>query len=120
FAKQTRSFSKKMPRKMRKKALASAILAKIRGEDLMVVEGLSMDAPRTSEMATVLSNLNINRSCLLAISQRDQNMHLSCRNIADLTVRTVDELNAFDVAGKSKMMVTSEAMKALTHAEAAS
>lgn len=120
FAKQTRSFYQKMPRKMRKKALDSAILAKILGEDLMVVQGLSMDAPRTGEMATVLSNLGINRSCLLTIDQRDRNVYLSCRNIADITVRTADELNAFDVAKRPKMLVTSEAMKALTRQEATS
>lgn len=110
FAKKTRDFRKKMPRKMRKVALASAILAKVLGEDLLVVEGLSFDAPRTREMVAVLENLDINRSCLLALAQRDANIYLSSRNIADLTVRITAELNAAEVAMRQKMLVTREAM----------
>lgn len=113
FAKQTRDFRKKMPRKMRRAALASAILAKILGEDLLVVDGLGIDAPKTSEMATLLQNLEINRSCLLALAQRDNNIYLSSRNIRHLTVRTAAELNAAEIALRQKMLVTREAMDAL-------
>jgi len=113
FAKQTRDYRKRMPRKMRQAALASTILAKILGEDLLVVEGLNIDAPKTSEMATLLKNLEINRSCLLALTDRDSNIYLSSRNIGDLTVRITAELNAAEVALRQKMLITREAMKAL-------
>ena len=117
FAKSPRDFRKKLPRKMRQRALQSAILAKMLGQDLMVVDGLSCSQPRTKQMAGVLKNLKINRSCLLALADRDANIHLSSRNIADLTVRTAGELNAFDVATRQKMIVTSEAMSALSTRE---
>jgi large subunit ribosomal protein L4 len=120
FAKQTRNFRKKMPRKMRKAALASAILAKVLGQDLLVVDGLSFDQPGTREMAAVLQNLRINRSCLLALAQRDSNVYLSSRNIADLTVRITAELNAAEVATRQKMLVTREAMDDLMAREAQS
>ena len=68
-------------------------------------------------MAERLRNLQINRSCLLALAGRDRNIYLSSRNIQDLTVRITDELNAFDVATRQKMLVTSEAMKALMDRE---
>jgi len=113
FAKQPRSFRKKMPRKMRQAALASAILAKILGEDLIVVDGLSIETPKTREMAAVMKNLGINRSCLLALADRDEGIYLSSRNIGDLTVRIVAELNAGEVALRQKMLVTREAMAAL-------
>ena len=117
FAKQPRSFRKKMPRKMRQAALASTILAKILGEDLLVVDGLSLDQPKTSEMASVLKNLGINRSCLLTLAERDNAIYLSSRNIGDLTVRIVAELNAGEVALRQKMLVTREAMAALVGQE---
>ena len=120
FAKRPRDFGKKLPKKMRQRALQSAILAKMLGNDLMVVEGLAMDAPKTERLATVLKNLRINRSCLLALADRDANIHLSSRNLPDLTVRVTAELNAFDVVTRQKMLVTSEAMKALTGQEAES
>ena len=113
FAKQPRSFRKKMPRRMRQAALASAILAKILGEDLLVVDGLRMDQPKTSEMASVMKNLGINRSCLLTLADRDEAIYLSSRNIGDLTVRVVAELNAGELALRQKMLVTREAMTAL-------
>jgi len=113
-----RSFRKTLPRKMRKAALGSAILAKILGQDLMVVDGLKVKSPKTGDMAAVLKNLKINRSCLLALADRDRNVYLSSRNIADLTVRVASELNAFDVATRQKMLVTAEAMKALAGEEA--
>jgi large subunit ribosomal protein L4 len=113
FAKAPRSFRKRFPKKMRKAALNSAILAKILGEDFIIVDGLSMEAPKTREMARVASNLGINRSCLLALAGRDQNVYLSCRNIKDITVRIAEELNAFDVATRQKMVVTRDAMDLL-------
>ncbi len=113
FAKRPRSFRQRLPKKMRRAALNAAILAKILGDDLLVVEGLKLEAPRTAEMAAVLKNLKINRSCLLALAQRDRNVYLSSRNLRDLTVRTADELNAFEVATRQKMVVTAEAMPAL-------
>ena len=117
FAKRRRDFGKKLPRKMRKAALASAILAKILGEDLAVVDGLKLDAPRTKDMVSVLKNLKIDRSCLLAIAEPNEAVYLSGRNIGDLTVRTAGELNAFDVATRRKMLVTREAIDALMSRE---
>ena len=113
FAKVNRDFSKKLSKKMRQAALKTAILAKIVGQDLLVVEGLKMDSPKTGEMASVMNNLKINRTCLLTIADRDKNVYLSGRNIPDLTVRIAAELNAFDVATRQKMLVTREAMSAL-------
>ena len=113
FGKKHRDFGKTLPRRMRKAALASAILAKLLGEDLLVVDGLGFDGPRTKDMAGILRNLRINRSCILALAERDRNIYLSARNIPDLTVRTTEELNAYDVATRQKMRVTADAMKVL-------
>lgn len=113
FAKVPHSFRKGLPRKMRKAALKSAILAKLLGNDLLVVQGLKMDAPRTAEMARLLDNLEIRRSCLLAVAQPDENVYLSSRNIPHLAVRVSADLNAYDVAIRQKMLVTAQAMRAL-------
>ena len=119
FAKVPRDFRKKLPQKMRKAALKSAILAKIIGQDICIVDGLQADAPKTKTMAGLLKNLEINRSCLLTLKDRDANLYLSSRNIPDLTVRIADELNAYDVATRQKMVVTSDAMQALCGQEGA-
>jgi large subunit ribosomal protein L4 len=113
FAKTNRDFRKKMPQKMRIAAWKTAILAKIIGSDLSVIDGLSCESPKTSQMAAVMTNLKINRSCLLALHERDKNIYLSSRNLQDLTVRIAEELNAFDIATRQKMLITREAMEML-------
>ena len=118
FGKRPRSHRKELPRRMRRKALDSAILAKILGQDLLVVEGLKVDQPKTKFMAGVLKNLKINRSCLLALSQHDPLLYKSSRNIPDLTVRIAADLNAFDVVTRQKMLMTREAMTALLERQA--
>ena len=113
FAKLPLNRRKGLPKKMRHKALDSAILAKILGEDLLVVDGLSVPEPKTKAVVEILGNLKINRSCLLTIPGRDEALWKSARNIPDLTVRVADELNALDVATRQKMLVTREAMDVL-------
>jgi large subunit ribosomal protein L4 len=115
FGKTPHSHRKDMPKEMRRKALGCAILAKIMGNDLMVLQG---DAPKTKPMAEIMQNLKINRSCLLTLADRDKNVYLSARNLPDITVRIAAELNAFEVATRQKMVVTSEAMQALMTKEA--
>jgi large subunit ribosomal protein L4 len=117
FAKRPRDFRQKLSKKMRRAALNTALLAKILGEDLCVVDGLEFSEPRTKQMADVMKNLKINRSCLLAIDQQDRNLFLSCRNLPDVTVRPTGELNAYDVAARQKMVLTRQALESLRNRE---
>ena len=117
FGKRPRDFRQKLSKNMRRAALRSALLAKMLGNDLLLIQGLSVKAPKTAVMAGVLRKLKIDRSCLLTLADRDPNLYLSSRNIPNLTVRTASELNAFDVATRQKMLLTTEAMKVLTTRE---
>ena len=117
FAKKPREFRLKLSKQTRRSALRSALLAKMLGDDLLLIRGLSVEAPKTSVMADVLAKLKIERSCLLAVAEYDRNVLLSSRNIPNLTVRVAGDLNAFDVATRQKMLVTTDAMKMLTDRE---
>lgn len=113
FAKRAQDKRRRLPRRMRRAALKTALLAKMLGQDLLVLDGLKIDKPTTREMAGILKNLKINRSCLLALGDRDRNVYLSSRNLPDLSVSIAEELNAFDVATRQKMIATTEAMQVL-------
>jgi len=113
FGKRPRDHRKGLPRSMRRAALNSALLAKMLGDDLMVIDGLKADEPKTGPVAKVFENLKINRSCLLTLAEHDRNLYLSARNLPDITVCTAGDLNAFDVATRQKMVVTREAMDAI-------
>jgi large subunit ribosomal protein L4 len=109
FAKVARDFSKHMPRKQRRLARDSAVLAKLLSGNVVVVSELNFDRPHTGDFAGVLGNLKIERSCLVTISDYDDNLYKSARNIPKIAVMPVAELNAADICSHRKMLFTKEA-----------
>lgn len=113
FAKVCRDFGKRMPKKQRRLARDSAILSKLQSGSVVVVDELGFDAPRTKDFFRVLGNLNIDRSCLVTVAERDENVYKSARNIPKISVLTVADLNAGDICNKQKMLITKEAFMTL-------
>jgi large subunit ribosomal protein L4 len=120
FAKVRRDFGKRMPKKQRKLARDSAILAKLLSNDVVVVDELKFDKPKTGDFASVLRNLKIERSCLVTISSIDVNLYKSARNIPKVIVMPVAELNAGDICNHRKMLITCEACLSLLNKDKAS
>ncbi|MHC4551263.1 MAG: 50S ribosomal protein L4 [Planctomycetota bacterium] len=113
FAKVRRDFGKDMPKKQRRLACDSALLAKMQAGNVVVVDELSFDAPKTKEFARVLGNLNIDRSCLVTIPQQDTNLYKSARNVPKVDVMVMSDLNAGDICNKQKVLFTKDAFVAL-------
>ena len=113
FAKVARDFSKDMPKKQRRLACDSAILAKLLGGNVVVVDELKFDAPKTKDFAGLLGNLKVNRSCLVTTDERDANVYKSARNLPKVDVLAVSDLNAGDICNHSKMLFTKEAFMSL-------
>lgn len=113
FAKRPRDFRKDMPRKQRKLAADSAILYKLLNDNVVVVDELGFGRPRTAEFAGILGKLRIERSCLVTIGSRDVNLYRSARNIPNVNVIAVSELNAADICRHHKMLFTKEAFLSL-------
>lgn len=110
FAKAPRDFTQRMPRKQRLLARDSAVLAKLRGNNVVVVDGLALEKPRTKDFAGILKNLKIERSCLVAISGYDENVHKSARNIRKVDVLPIADLNAAAIVNHKQMLFTKEAL----------
>jgi len=109
FAKMVRDFSQRMPKKQRRLARDSAILAKLQSNNLVVVDGLNFEKPRTKDFVGVLNNLKIERSCLVATSDYDENLYKSARNVPKVAIMAVQQLNAGDICSYRKMLFTKEA-----------
>ncbi|MBN2312377.1 MAG: 50S ribosomal protein L4, partial [Sedimentisphaerales bacterium] len=109
FAKSPRDFRQRMPKKQKRLARDSAILAKLLDNNVVVVDGFKLDHPKTKEFVTVLANLKIDRSCLVAMDSVDQNLLKSARNVPKVAVLPVSDLNAFDICSHRKMLFTKEA-----------
>jgi large subunit ribosomal protein L4 len=109
FAKKARDMHKRMPKKMRRLARDNAILAKASAHDALVIEGLGFEAPRTSKMAGLLKAVGADRGCLLALADYDVNIWKSSRNIPKTDVCLVEQLNAYSVLRRKKLLLTREA-----------
>ena len=113
FAKVARNFRKRMPKKQRRLARDSAILAKLLSNNVVVVDALNFEKPHTNDFVSILSNLKIERSCLVAISSVDANLYKSAKNIQRVSVMPVAQLNAGDICNHSKMLITVEGLLSL-------
>ena len=110
FAKSLRDFGKRMPKKQRRLARDSAILAKLLGDNAVVVDGLKIDEPKTKDFVGILAKLKIDRSCLVTTNSVDVNVLKSARNVPKVAVMPVSELNAFDICSHRKLLFTKDAL----------
>ncbi|MEK4487712.1 50S ribosomal protein L4 [Psychrobacillus sp. FSL H8-0484] len=106
-----RSYSYKLPKKVRRLALLSALSSKVREESIVVLEGLAFDAPKTKEFVKVLSNLSINKKALFVTADLDENVALAARNIPGITVVSATGINVLDLVGHDKLVMTKAAVE---------
>jgi large subunit ribosomal protein L4 len=109
FAKKTRDFRQDMPRKMRRLARNNAVLAKIRGDEVKIVDGVTFDQPKTSRFAKLLEAMSIGSGCVFATAGIDANAYKSGRNIPRVEIMDVAELNAYAVLRRRSLIFTRDA-----------
>ena len=109
--KRPKDWRQAMPKKARRLARNSAILSKIQSNDIRVIDQIALEQPKTKMMAGVFKALGIDRSCLLALPGRDENVERSARNIDRTTLTTVDQLNAWDILRNRTLVVTRAGME---------
>lgn len=110
-----RDYSKKMPRKMRRAALRSALTVKVANDNVVVVDEIQMDMPKTKEMNNIVRQLVGANSALLLISGRDEAVERSASNLSDVKLLHAPYLNIRDLLGHDKLIVTSAALDVLIH-----
>jgi large subunit ribosomal protein L4 len=117
FALRNRDYSYRLPRKATQLATRMAIARKLRSEDVVVIDELSLTAPKTREVAAILKALKLaGKSTLIATAALDQNVVKSARNIEKVSISPVAELNALAVLTPKKMLVTKAALDAIAAA----
>jgi large subunit ribosomal protein L4 len=100
-----RDYSKDMPRKMRRGALRSALTVKAQNGDIIVVDNLTMDTPRTKDLMSSLQRIVGNESTLLLLPERNVNVEKSARNLEGVTTLRATYLNIRDLLGHDKIIV---------------
>lgn len=110
---QPRSYRKKMPRQMRHAALRSALSAKAGNGDIVVVEEVSMERPKTKEMVALMGRLVGDNSALLLMADKDENVEKSARNIPDVKTLRASYLNIRDLLGYDKIVMPLSALEVI-------
>lgn len=114
FALRPRDFSRKMPRKALQLATRMAIASKIRDNEIVLVDELSLDAPKTKQMVAVIQALGCDgQSLLVATSEYSGNLYKSARNIPGVTVSPASQLNALAVLRSRRLLMTRPALDAI-------
>ena len=106
FGPQPRSYAYKLPKKVRRLAIKSALSSKVNDSELIVLDELKMEQPKTREMVQVLKNLGVDRKALIVADQVEENTELSARNIPGVKVLPADGLNVLDVLYHDKVILT--------------
>ncbi|MBT2639945.1 MULTISPECIES: 50S ribosomal protein L4 [unclassified Bacillus (in: firmicutes)] len=106
-----RSYSYKLPKKVRRLAIKSALSSKVQSENIFVLESLAFEAPKTKEFKNVLSGLSVNTKALIVTAGLEENVALSARNIPGVTVVTADGINVLDVLNHDKLIMTKAAVE---------
>lgn len=105
-----RKYTKDMPRKMRRAALRSALSVKANGEQIVVLDELTMTAPKTKEIVAVLERLVDEGSVLILLAEQNENVEKSARNLPHVKTLRAGYLNIRDLLGHDTIVMPMDAL----------
>ncbi|ECZ0533567.1 50S ribosomal protein L4 [Listeria monocytogenes] len=111
FGPTPRSYAYKLPKKVRRLAIKSILSSKVNEEKLVVLEGLTFDAPKTKEFAAFLKNISVDTKALIVVAGESENVELSARNLQGITVIPAESISVLEVAKHDKLIITKAAVE---------
>lgn len=105
-----RDYAYKLPKKVRRLALKSALSTKVIDGNIIVLETLDFEAPKTKDMVAVLNALNVNNKVLVVTADENRNVELSARNIAGVKPVEAKGINVYDLLAHDKLVITKDAV----------
>ncbi|MDC2867205.1 MULTISPECIES: 50S ribosomal protein L4 [Bacillus] len=111
FGPTPRSYAYKLPKKVRRLAIKSALATKVVENNIVVLEDLVLNAPKTKDMVAVLKGLTVEKKALIVTADVNEAVELSARNIPGVTVITADGVNVLDVLHHDKLIMTKAAVE---------
>jgi len=107
----TQNFKRRLPQKMKRAALFSALTNRFKDKAIMVVTGLGKIKPKTKQMAKIIGNLQLgNSTILLVLPEKMVNVTRAGRNLPSLKLISVDSLNTYQVLKPVKIVLMKEAI----------
>ncbi len=109
FGPHPRDYSYSLPKKVRRLALKSALSAKANAGDILVLDELKLDQPKTKDMALILNSLKV-ADALLVTADKDESVEKSARNIPNIKPLMATGLNVYDILAYDKLVMTKDAV----------
>jgi len=106
FGPRPRSYRQAIPKKMRRLALRCVLSAKVRDKELIVLEQLKLEQPRTKEMMWILAALGVDSSALVVTSDPEENVVKSTRNLPGIKTTPASLLNVVDILSNKMLLMT--------------
>jgi large subunit ribosomal protein L4 len=110
FAPKPRDYRYSLPKKLRRLAMKSALSSKVVEQEIIVLESLKFDAPRTKEMLKVLENIKAAKKALIITDIKDENVIRSAANIIGVKTTMVGEMNVYEIVNHTSLIVTQDAI----------
>ena len=113
FAPKPRDYSYKVPKKLRRKALYSVLTSKVKENELIVLDNLTLDAPKTKEAVNVLNAIKASKKAYVVTADNDLNVYRSFRNIEGVDVAAANLINVYDILRHDYLVITKDAIAKL-------
>ena len=110
FAPKPRSYNYSVPKKVRRLALKSALSAKVQDQEIIVLDELNFDAPKTKEMVKVLGNINADKKALIVTAEKNENVVRSAANIPGVRTALATTMNVYEIVNANSLVVTKDAI----------
>ncbi|WP_350343810.1 50S ribosomal protein L4 [Proteinivorax tanatarense] len=111
FGPKPREYRLKVPKKVRRLAMKSALTTKVQNDNLKVLKALEINTPKTKEVVELLNNLDVDKKALVVTAGADSIVYKSARNIPGVSTAFVDTLNVYDILNHNTVIITEEAVK---------
>ena len=113
FAPKPRDYSYQVPKKLRRKSLYSVLTSKVNENELVVLDSLSFEAPKTKEAANILSAIDAGKKAYVVTAENDNLVYRSFRNIEGVDVSAANLINVYDLVRHNKLVITKDAIAKL-------
>lgn len=109
FAPKPRDYSYAIPKKVKRLALKSALSAKVAENELIVLDELKFEAPKTKEMVKVLENVKAEKKALIVLAEKDENVIRSASNLQGVRTALVSTMNVYEIVNHYSLILTKAA-----------
>jgi large subunit ribosomal protein L4 len=111
FAPKPRDYRYAVPKKLKRLAMKSALSSKVIENEIIVLDELKFDAPKTKEMVKVLENIKAGKKALIITAEKDENVVKSAANIPGVRTALVGTMNVYEIVNHTSFIVTKEAIE---------